>query len=81
MDLSEKTRIPLFLVISAIPVFAGFMFWMSTIYLTASAANEVNVKQDQKIDDLRGLIIDVRDRVIRIEEGLKNNRGNRDERN
>lgn len=80
MDISEKTKIPLFVVIGAIPILAAFTFWMSTIYIAGETANAVNLKQDEKIDNLNGILLDIRDRVIRIEERVKK-RGGDNERN
>lgn len=74
MDISEKTKIPLFVVVGVLPVLFGFTFWMSTIYISGENANAVNLRQDRKIEELNTLLIDIRDRVIRIEENQKRNR-------
>jgi hypothetical protein len=83
MDISDKTKIPLFVVVAALPVLFGFVFWLSSIYAAVSTAQDINLKQDIKIDQLYTLLIDIRDRLVRIEEQNKNKRvrGDEDERN
>jgi hypothetical protein len=70
MDINEQTRVPLFAVLAAIPIIIGFIFWMSSLYASVSQAEITNNKQDVKIDQLYELLIDIRDRVIRIEEKI-----------
>lgn len=70
MDINDRTRIPLFAVAASLPILIGFIFWMSSLYASVSNAEQTNVKQDEKIDRLYDLMIDIRDRVIRIEEKI-----------
>lgn len=70
MDLSEKTKIPLFAVLAALPILAGFIFWLSTIYAMASDAHRDNQLQDEKIEQTRELLLEIRERTIRIEEKI-----------
>lgn len=70
MDINEQTRVPLFAVLASIPIIIGFIFWMSSLYASVSQAEITNNKQDVKIDQLYELLIDIRDRVIRIEEKI-----------
>ena len=71
MDISDKTKVPLFAVLALTPIFFGAIFWLSYIYVSLENANAINVKQEDKIDDMRLLMIDVRDRLIRIESEVK----------
>ena len=68
--LDETTSIPLFAVITAVPFAIGFIIWLSTIYSVASNAQQTNKMQDVKIEQTRELLLDIRDRIIRIEEHL-----------
>lgn len=68
MDINDRTKIPLFAVMASMPVLAGGLVWLSVIYFKADAAEQYNIKQDLKIETQMSLLLDIRDRVIRIEE-------------
>jgi hypothetical protein len=70
MEIDGKTNIPLFAVLASIPILVGFIFWISTIYSITLSAQSANAAQDIKIDQTRDLLIDIRERVIRIEERI-----------
>ena len=70
MDIGDETRIPLFAVLTALPVLIGFIFWLSTIYAVATSAEETNAAQEVKIEQTRDLLLDIRERIIRIEEKI-----------
>lgn len=64
VQINDKTTINLFAVLGAVPIIVGFIVWLTTIDAKASAAQE----------DLRGvraLLLDVRERIIHIEDDLK----------
>lgn len=63
-EINEKTRVQLFAVIGALPFLIGGIIWLTTIDAKASTAEE-------KIKGVLELLIDVRERVIRIEEAQK----------
>ncbi len=66
IHLDENTSVPLWLVFTPIPFLIGGIMWLTTIDGKASAAQ----------DDMKGvktLLLDVRERVIRIESNI--NRG------
>ena len=62
--IDEKTKISLFAVAVAIPFLVGGIIWLTTIETKASAAQN-------DLRDLRPVVEEIRDRVIRIEEQLK----------
>lgn len=64
MQINEKTSVPLFAVLGALPVFVGFCIWLGSIDSKASAAQE-------DLKGARALLLDVRERIIRIEDELK----------
>ncbi len=64
MIIDERTRISLFAVAVAIPFLIGGIIWLTTIETKASAAQN-------DLRDLRPVVEEIRDRVIRIEEQLK----------
>lgn len=60
-NIDDKTKIPLYAVIIALPSLAGGILWLSSIDAKASSAR----------DDLQGLkplVIDIRERQIRLEQ-------------
>ena len=67
MNIDEKTKISLFAALASIPFLVGGIIWLSSIEQKASAA-----QNDMR--DLKPVIEEIRDRVIRIEEQLKTRR-------
>lgn len=71
MRLDEKTTIPLFGTLLALPVLVGGIFWLtnidakSTQALSASEKNEVIVGTQGKV------LQEIKESVIRIEEKMK----------
>ena len=76
LNLNDKTTINLFAVLGALPIFIGFVFWMSTTY-----ADVVNIKtamvEKNKVDEQQmTLLLDIRERLIRLEShNTKKGRG------
>ena len=70
LKIDDSTSVPLFAVLAVVPVAVGFIIWLSTIYSIASNAERSNISQEIKIEATRDLLIDIRDRVIRIEEKI-----------
>lgn len=68
MDITDKTKVPLILVGATIPFIIGLVLWLGGVSSAASEAQRVNDKQDVRIDAQLSLLLDIRDRVIRIEE-------------
>jgi len=63
-QIDEKTKISLFAVLVSLPVLAGAVLWLSSVDALAKANKE-------KIEEIRPLVKETRDAVIRIEERLK----------
>lgn len=67
MEISEKTTIPLFAVLAAVgffaTVFTGAIVWLTTVASDAAAAKA-------EVTGLRPLVIDVRERLIRVETSI-----------
>jgi len=66
-QIDDRTSIPLFAALAATPIIIGFIVWLSTIYSMASNAEFVNIQQDDKIINNGKILIDIRERLIRIE--------------
>ena len=73
MDITSSTKIQLWGVLAAVPFLIGGIMWLTTIYSTAVEAQRANEKQDQKIESQMNLLLDIRERVIRIETKLPKN--------
>jgi hypothetical protein len=82
MNLSEKTTVPLFAVISAVIVgfssFTGAIVWVSGISSKADAAIQRNSEQEGRMTRIseamlrdRAIMLDTRDRTIRIEAAVE----------
>ena len=63
-EINEKTKVGLFAVLGSLPILVGGIIWLTTIDSKAAAAQE-------QIKGVVGLLMDVRERVIRIEERQK----------
>lgn len=70
-DIDDKTKIPLFAVVAAMPIIFGGIFWMTIIYDGVVEATRVNIQQDQTLKEESKVLLDIQERVIRIEERLK----------
>jgi hypothetical protein len=72
--LDETTNIPLFAALAALPIIIGFIFWLTSIDSKAQASIDVNAAQDIKIEQARDILVDIRERIIRIETKLDNDK-------
>ena len=70
MILDNKTKIELWAVLGVVPVFCGLVFWITMIYFTASASQVTNEKQDAKLDSQMQILLDIRDRITRVEQKI-----------
>lgn len=70
MDLNDKTRIQLWSVLVAVPFLVGGVMWLTTMYSSTVEAQKTNDRQDIKLEAQLSLLLDIRDRVIRIETKL-----------
>ena len=68
--IDENTNIPLFTAIAALPIIAGFIMWLSSIDSKATTSIESNAAQEIKIEQQRDILVDIRERIIRIETKL-----------
>lgn len=75
MKLDERTTIPLFAVLTSLPLLVGGILWLTNIDAKASQALTGFEKQEVQTGEQSKLLHEVRDSVIRIEERLKK-RGN-----
>lgn len=71
IDITEKTRVPLFAVLVSIPTLLGGMFWLTAIWQQGAEAARVNDRQDRQLNSQTEILNDIRDRVIRIEEHIR----------
>lgn len=64
MNIDHRAKVSLYAALSALPFLIGGIMWLTTVDNKATAAqNELNI--------LKQLLLDVRERVIRIEEQVK----------
>jgi hypothetical protein len=70
MDINGKTKIGLFTVIGSLPVLVGGIMWLTYMSSKVEAAEKSNDRQDSKIEAQQNILLDIRERVIRIEEKI-----------
>lgn len=68
IEIDERTKIPLFAVLAAVPFIVGGLLWLTSIDSKASQAND-------RVSGVLEMLIDVRERTIRIEQQLKDIKG------
>lgn len=77
-EIDDKTKVPLFMAIGSLPVLVVAIFWVATLNSRVSASEQrtdrvvdkihtMEAKEDKVLDG----IIDIRERLSRIEERLK----------
>ena len=78
MEINEDTKVPLFKALGLVGFLSGGIVWATMVYYkadTAVAAIETQAKRDKEQDDRltkqMDLLIDIRERVIRIETNQK----------
>lgn len=75
VSINEKTKIGLYAVLGTVPFIVGGIFWVSMIYFKVEAAEKINEKQDQKLDSQMMILVDIRERVIRLDERTRIKKG------
>ena len=71
ININEKTNIRLVLVFAALPFIAAAILWLGSIYDRA-LADEARIEANSRVIDRQiNLLLEIRDRVIRIEERIK----------
>lgn len=78
IDINDKTRVPLFVVFASMPVLIVSIFWIASLGSRVAASEQ---RQDRVVDKIHIMeakedkvldgIIDIRERLSRIEERLK----------
>ena len=69
-DINERTTVPLLAILCSLPFVVAAILWLSAVDQKASAAN---TKLDE-LSNVKELLQDVRERVIRIEQQQKDMR-------
>ena len=76
LNLDDKTTINLFAVLGALPIFIGFVFWMSTTYADVVDIKTAMVEKNKVDEQQMTLLLDIRERLIRLEShNAKKGRG------
>jgi len=70
MTIDAKTKIEVFAVIAAIPCVVWAIFWFAGIVAKVESAEAASVKQELKIELARENLVEIRERLIRIESKL-----------
>lgn len=69
--IDEKTKVPLFAVLGSLSAIILVTYYIISYSLKVDAVEKLNDKQDQRIDSQMTLLLDIRDRVIKIESQQK----------
>ncbi len=81
VDINDRTKVGLFAVLGAMPFVISGIIWASFVYFKAEAAMTKNIEQDTRIEkhDVRfdaqwEVLIEIRDRLTRLEESRNKGR-------
>lgn len=78
IDINDKTRVPLFVVVATMPVIVVSVFWIASLGSRVAASEQrtdrvvdkIHIMEAKEDKVLEG-IIDIRERLSRIEERIK----------
>lgn len=73
-NIDEQTRISLFAALGLLPIIAGGVFWLASVDARAQENQARTERIVAKIIKDGDLLLDIRDRLARIEEQLKQRR-------
>jgi hypothetical protein len=71
VEINDKTKIGLFTAFGALAILIPGLFWFIAVSFKAEQEVADNLKQDQRLESQNVILLDIRDRTIRIEERLK----------
>lgn len=74
-EIDDQTKIRLFTVGSIAPAIIGFTVWITMIYFKAEAAQEMNAKQEIRLDAQMHILIEIKEKLTRLEEKAGIQRG------
>lgn len=69
--LDEKTTINLWSVVASVPIIVGFIAWLTMLWFDNKALAQKVSEIDGDQAKQQELLIDIRERIIRIEETVK----------
>jgi hypothetical protein len=68
--IDERTKVPIVWLGIVLATFGGGVFWLSSLYSQVSLAAQINASQDIKLEKTQEYLVDIRERLIRIETKL-----------
>lgn len=69
--IDDKTDIPMFAVLLALPTIVGGVVWLTSIDAKASASQDELQGVRKELVEIKSLMLESRDRLIRLEEHNK----------
>jgi hypothetical protein len=69
-SLNDKTSISLFAIFGALPVTAGFIFWLSSVAFSANNAENKIKELEQKQEQINGLLISIKEDLTLVKYKL-----------
>lgn len=74
IDIDEKTKISVYALVGAVPLIVAGAIWVATIEAKATGAGDRSYKNEALIERQMGLLIEIKERLIRLEEKLTKER-------
>jgi hypothetical protein len=71
MTVDSQTKVSLFAVLGALPLLVGGLVWLTSIDAKASSAEVSALKNAETLDRQLNLLLEMREKLARIEEQLK----------
>lgn len=77
MTINERTKVGLFTILGVLPFICGVIFWLATVSIKVDIQKEVDTKQDSQINSSLIMLVDIRERLIRLETQADNKKEKR----
>jgi hypothetical protein len=71
MTVDSQTKISLFAALGGLPLLIGGIAWLTAIDARANSAETIALRNEVVIEKQINLLLEMRDRLVRIEEQLK----------
>lgn len=77
MTINEHTKIGLFSMLGVMPFICAIVFWVATLAVKVEMQKDIDLKQDTQINSSLLVLMDIREKLIRLEAQADNKKERR----